>query len=144
MGSQFKTLSHWQQHQYPCELHRKCITLLYVTPLTRILLSFFWILCETMSAQYFSRRKSQKIRPIRALIQAGGGPSMWQHMSCLEKATVTWGWCDSCCPRLSDLGSVTLRPEECTFNGVCSIPVVLWASDYGRGRLGSSCLNELH
>lgn len=38
--------------------------------LTLILLSFLWIFLETMSAQYFSRRKSKKIRPIRALTQS--------------------------------------------------------------------------
>lgn len=42
----------------------------FTTALTLILLSFFWILWETASAQRFSRRKSQKIRPIRALAQA--------------------------------------------------------------------------
>jgi len=39
-------------------------------PLTLILLSFFWILLDTCSAQYGSRRKSQKTRPTSAFIQA--------------------------------------------------------------------------
>lgn len=38
--------------------------------LTLILLNFFWIFLETMSTQYFSRRKSQNIRPISALTQS--------------------------------------------------------------------------
>lgn len=39
-------------------------------PLTLILLNFFWILLDTCSAQYCSRRKSQKMRPTSAFIQA--------------------------------------------------------------------------
>lgn len=39
-------------------------------PLTLILLNFFWILLDTCSAQYRSRRKSQKMRPTSAFIQA--------------------------------------------------------------------------
>lgn len=39
-------------------------------PLTLILLNFFWILLDTCSAQYRSRRKSQKMRPTNAFIQA--------------------------------------------------------------------------
>lgn len=42
-------------------------------PLTLILLSFFWILLDTCSAQYRSRRKSQKMRPTSAFIQAMQG-----------------------------------------------------------------------
>lgn len=38
--------------------------------LTLILLNFFWILLDTCSAQYCSRRKSQKMRPTSAFIQA--------------------------------------------------------------------------
>lgn len=43
---------------------------LTLLPLTLILLSFFWILLDTCSAQYCSRRKSQKMRPTSAFIQA--------------------------------------------------------------------------
>lgn len=39
-------------------------------PLTLILLNFFWILLDTCSAQYRSWRKSQKMRPTSAFIQA--------------------------------------------------------------------------
>lgn len=47
--------------------------LLVLLPLTLILLNFFWILLDTCSAQYGSRRKSQKMRPTRAFIQAMHG-----------------------------------------------------------------------
>lgn len=47
-------------------------------PLTLILLSFFWILLDTCSAQYCSLRKSQKMRPTRAFIQAMLAVSSWE------------------------------------------------------------------
>lgn len=50
--------------------NRAPLSTLMLLPLTLILLSFFWILLDTCSAQYCSRRKSQKMRPTRALIQA--------------------------------------------------------------------------
>jgi hypothetical protein len=40
--------------------------------LTLILLSFIWIFLETMSAQYFSPKKSQNTRPIKAFTHASG------------------------------------------------------------------------
>ncbi|TNN54933.1 hypothetical protein EYF80_034878 [Liparis tanakae] len=44
--------------------------------------NFFWILRETTSAQCFSRRKSQKIRPIRALTHA-----VWPVPGCSARTT---------------------------------------------------------
>ena len=107
------------------------------TSLTLILLSFFWILCATTSAQYFSCRKSQKIRPIRELIQTDWGASMWQHTSCLGEAAVGW---DGSCPWPSDLrsdahsGSTAARG---LLNGSVFHPCVplgfrLWQSEAGK------------
>lgn len=45
--------------------------ILHLCFLTLILLSFFWILWATWSAQYCSCKKSQKILPITAFIQVG-------------------------------------------------------------------------
>lgn len=64
------------------------------TARTLILLSFFWILWETASDQRFSRRKSQKTRPIRALAHAAwlgparsaGSQVHWRNVAAERRA----------------------------------------------------------